>query len=328
MALNSTNNNRVPYQLAKQLRLGGLLYRLYHLPKSKLQKVYREGPLQVGRINHARRMMERSTHLLPPAHTVAGESPLEIYFLSGRRFWYQTSFCAHSFMQHAGVAVRPVIFDDGTLDGRYVESILRVLPGARIVSAGEINERLDTYLPSTKFPTLRARRLVYPHLRKLTDIHVGAEGWKLVLDSDMLFFRRADFLLDWLHAPTRPVYMLDVESAYGYSDALMRELAGAPIAERLNVGVCGLRSDAIDWERLENWCRIMLDREGSHYYQEQALTAMLMAGQTCAVAPEQDYIINPDRASVTGRRGVLHHYVAESKTWYFRYAWKAIVGSA
>jgi hypothetical protein len=40
----------------------------------------------------------------------------------------------------------------------------------------------------------------------------GSQGWKLVLDSDMLFFRRPDFLLAWLAAPDRPLHMVDVRS--------------------------------------------------------------------------------------------------------------------
>src|SRR5205807_2280057 len=84
----------------------------------------------------------------------------------------------------------------------------------------------------------------------------------------------------------------------GYPPALLSELAGAKLAERLNVGVIGLRSDAIDWERLETWCRTLLARHGSHYLLEQGLTAMLLAGQPCAVAPAVDYVALPSADEV------------------------------
>jgi hypothetical protein len=119
--------------------------------------------------------------------------------------------------------------------------------------------------------------------------------------------------------------MVDVETCYGYSNALMTFLAQAEIPERLNVGICGLKSEDIDWEQLEHWCKTMIEQQGTHYYQEQALVAMLMAGKPCAVAPDEDYIVMPNREEVIQPKAVLHHYVADSKPWYFRYGWKHIL---
>jgi hypothetical protein len=144
----------------------------------------------------------------------------------------------------------------------------------------------------------------------------------------MLFFREPTFLLDWLRSPGVPCHMLDVASCYGYSEALMERLAGAPIPGRLNVGVCGLRGEDVDWDRLEAWCRTLIEQEGPHYLQEQALTAMLLAGRPCAVAPAADYVALPGRAEVERPAAVMHHYVAESKAWYFRFGWRAALRAA
>jgi hypothetical protein len=59
--------------------------------------------------------------------------------------------------------------------------------------------------------------------------------------------------------------MTDVADAYGYPLATMERLAGAPIPPRVNVGFCGLRSDEIDWDRLEHWTR-QLALVHPHYY--------------------------------------------------------------
>ena len=155
-------------------------------------------------------------------------------------------------------------------------------------------EALDRHLPEARFPELRARRLNYPHLRKLTDIHCWRRGWTLVLDFDMLFFREPRFLLDWLAAPATACHMLDAMPAYGYSTHLMEELAGHPIPPLVNVGFCGLRSDAIDWDELERWCKELVAREGMSYFLEQAITAMLVAGKPRAEASAVDYRVLPD----------------------------------
>lgn len=78
---------------------------------------------------------------------------------------------------------------------------------------------------------MRERRLEQPLLRKLTDFHAGSTGWKLFLDSDMLFFHQPSFLLDWLRNPQYPCYMVDIANYYGYSNELMVSLAQAPIPD-------------------------------------------------------------------------------------------------
>ncbi|MDY3557849.1 glycosyl transferase [Gemmata sp. JC673] len=309
-------------QLAKRLRVGRLAYRLVHAPRAFLKKCAREGPLNLWLARRGRAAMERAALRLPPAPEPLGADVPCVYFLTGAQFWYQTAFCGHSLRVRAGAPVRIVVIDDGTLRAEHAAALARVLPGLEVRPADAVVRRLDEHLPASKYPTLRRRRLVYPHLRKLTDVHAGGTGWKLVLDSDMLFFRRPDVLLRWLAAPDRPCHMRDVESAYGYSPALMAELAGAPVPDRVNVGVCGLRSDGIDWDRLEHWCRALAEREGDHYLQEQALTAMLVAGTRCVEAPAAEYVVRPARPEAERPTAALHHYVAESKAWYFRFGWR------
>lgn len=290
-----------------------------------MQKGFREGFVNVALSYQSRLQMEKAAQHLEPVKENTSVEPLEIHFLSGQKFWYQTCFCTYSMIRHAKTNLRPIIYDDGTLGKKYTEKIQRIFPDAKIIPSEVIAARLDEYLPENKFPSLRRHRIIYPHLRKLTDIHAGSRGWKLVLDSDMLLFQSPNFLLDWLKSPQQPCHMVDVASAYGYSDTLMSSLAMAKMPDRLNVGICGLRSEDVDWERLEAWCKSLIEQEGTHYYLEQALTAMLLAGVTCAIAPSEQYVAMPDREEVINPKAVLHHYVASSKAWYFRHGWRHIL---
>jgi hypothetical protein len=301
---------------------GRLLYLVWYKPAELLHRSWREGgPLNQLRTRRGRLAMVAAAKLLPPLPPPPPDAP-EVCFLTGRRFWYQTAFCFWSLCRHAGRPLRAAFYDDGTFDDPLRTECVRLFPGARLHDAREIAASLDQHLPVARFPTLRARRLVYPNLRKLTDVHAGGRGWRLVLDSDMLFFRRPDLLLAWLDAPARPLHMTDVQDAYGYSRTLMESIAGRPIPIRLNVGLCGLRSDELDWDRLETWCRRLQDAEGTSYYQEQALTAMLLAGRECVVAPPEDYVLMPDEDEARGPHAVMHHYVDLSKRGYFRHAWR------
>lgn len=300
---------------------GQFLLKFYHTPVSRIRDSLRNGgPWQERRTEQGRAAMEAAAPTLPVPAVSSGR-PLEVHLLTGRRFWYQTAFCLWTFARHAGRPLAPVIYDDGSLAAEFRAPLARLFPAVRFVGRDETVSRLDAHLPAARYPALRERWLNYPNLRKLTDPHLGAAGWKLVLDSDLLFFHRPDLLLNWLDAPEQPLHAVDCETSYGYSRPLMNELARAPVADLVNVGLTGLNSSELDWARLEHWCATLIAREQTSYYLEQALIAMLVAGRPCAVAPASDYVTLPEPPEATECRAVMHHYVAQSKRWYFQRNW-------
>lgn len=307
---------------------GQFLLKFYHTPFNRLRDCLRDGgPFEQRRTEIGRREMAAAAHRLPALPPVNGR-PVELHLLTGRRFWYQTAFCLWSLARQAGRPVTPVIYDDGTLAEEFRAPLRRLFPATRFVAPAEILARLDARLPVAKFPVLRERWRNYPNIRKLTDVHAGQAGWKLVIDSDLLFFRRPQFLLDWLDRPDRPLHAVDCVTSYGYSRPLLNQLAGAPVAGLVNVGLTGLDGGGLDWERLEDWCRTLIERERTSYYLEQALVAMLVAGRPCAIAPAADYVTLPRPPEATGCHAVMHHYVASSKRWYFQQNWRRVVSAA
>lgn len=312
--------------LARRVGIGRAIRVLYYDPVERARNTIKAGgPFEMRRTEAAHREMTSAAHDLPPIHPRAGASDAEFHILTGTRFWDQTLFFAASVqLASPDVRVVPILYDDGTLTDADVAAVRRVLPATRAERYADIEARLDASLPADRFPALRARRLVYPHLRKLTDVHAGQAGWKLVADSDMLVFREPTATLSWLAAPDRPLHMVDAEPAYGYSEALMVELAGAPIPPLVNVGLFGFRSEAIDWEALEHWVATLEAREGTHYFLEQALSAMLTAGYACTALPRSEYRVLPDLTEGRAPTAVLHHYVAESKRSYFQDAWRIV----
>ncbi len=310
----------------KRLTPGRLAYLFFFYPRARFLRAARSGFVRTWRVGRGERRMEAAAAGLPPLAPLDPRDPrtVTLHFLTGRRFWHQTVFCAWTFARHSGRPVRLELLDDGSLLPRHVALCERVFPAAvTTLTREEAETRLDDVLPAGTFPTLRERRLYYPNLRKLTDVHVGREGRRLVLDSDMLFYRRPDFLLDWIDDPAiRPLHMIDHEESYGFPRESMEELCGATLAECLNVGICGLASESIDWVALERWNRALIDRHGTSYFEEQALTAMLMAGRGCAVAPRSDYVCLPDSREGADPRAVMHHFVSDSKPVYFLRAWE------
>jgi hypothetical protein len=308
----------------RNLGLGTIVHHGFRRPTNWLRQLWLEGgPLQRQRTEKGRKEMEAAAANLPLLPTPpADATPVTLHLLTGRRFWYQTAFCLWSFARAAQRPVFPVILDDGSLTQEFIDPLLRLFPAAHIVRQSEILARLDAHLPVPRFPSLRGRRLEFPLLKKLLDPHVGQTGWRLLIDSDLLFFNRPDVLLTWHDHPTKPLRAEDLVNAYGYPLPFLAELAGQPVAERINTGMLGLQSETIDWERMEFWCRTLLERHGPQYYQEQALAALLLAGRECVVPPPEDYVLLPQPPEALACNAVMHHYVAHSKRWYFQHNWR------
>ena len=337
---------------------------LYRKPKDELQRMYRWGPRAYFSIERWKREMEKAAKELPIPDDQGAKSEgqsVEIWFLTGKKFWYQTAFCAWTFAKHSGREVVLNLVDDGSLEAEHEEGLRRLFPKGVTLRKDSVKDQIESLLPTEQFPILRQRWDDYINIRKLTDVHLGSTGVKLVLDSDMLFFRRSDALLKWWDRAVAaesaeikgqramvgsqesegsisadssiqrsdisvsvfpPCLMVDCEESYGYSRPLMEELAGTSILPLLNVGICGLSSESLDWEELEQWCQILVEREGTSYYLEQALVAMLASRETPKVMTRKDYITFPTREQTLKGSGVLQHYVADSKPWYFRHAWE------
>jgi len=310
----------------RHLGFGRVLYRLYHVPIGFLRDSYKAGgPWQARRTERGRTEMEAAARGLPPPAVRNDARPILVHVLTGRRFWYQTAFCLHTLSTHAKRPVHPVIYSDGSLSLDGSSHLARLFPAARVVPLAESVAKLEEFLPRDRFPALRERWEHYPNIRKLINPHLDSQGWKLMIDSDMLFFREPTFLIKWSDSPRAPLYSVDVQNSYGYSRELMNHLAGSPIPDLVNVGLSGLDSSALDWQQIERWCRSLFECEGKSYYLDQALVAMLLAGRACAAAPAAEYVTLPRPPEALECRAVMHHYVAESKRWYFQHNWRRAI---
>ncbi|WP_183563767.1 glycosyl transferase [Mucilaginibacter sp. SP1R1] len=305
--------------------LGKILYKIYYQPKKIINEVILLGINSYFEIKRGQQQMRAGSKLIQGVN-LKNKKIHNVYFLTGQNYWYQTAFCLHSLQKVCSdYQINGIFVDDGTITELLQQTIENQFPGSKLILNEEIETLLDLKLPRDKFPVLRNRRSSYPHLRKITDIHLLSGDWKLVLDSDMLFFKTPDVILHWLKEPKESFFLQDKENSYYYSKSLMEFLTGSPIIPRLNVGVVGLDSKSINWINLELWIKNLEEQEGSHYYLEQALSAMLSAGQKVIIANASDYIVLPDKDEALNPSVILHHYVAGSKEWYYKNAWNQLL---
>ncbi len=300
---------------------GRAWYLFFHYPIGLLRAMHSAGPLKFISAVIGRRNMQRAALRLTPS---SSKGTYKAYFLTGDAFWYQTSFCAATLIRHTPEFI-PVFCDDGSLKNAQIRQLKKLFPQSIFFSAAQIQSRLEAFLPASKYPVLRSHSQKYLHLKKLCDLHACSDGSTLVLDSDMLFWGRAEALLDWAKQPNGLLHMRDTESSYGYSQAALEKLAGASVPGLINVGVCGLVRDQVNWAILEEYCKALLENYGSHYCLEQALVALLGASMQRHELPPKEYIVKPEQAAVVSGQGILQHYVQSSKLDYFTSAWPRVV---
>ncbi|WP_439697061.1 hypothetical protein ACFGVS_00865 [Mucilaginibacter sp. AW1-7] len=298
---------------------------LYRHPLSALKRLAKFGGyFSYRRMLYNQRLMEKAAVHLPPVHTAADGLP--VYFLTGKKYLYQTLFCIASLTRHSTENFHFILVDDGTFDAPLIGLVNRQLPGATIITRDIVEHNLERHLPESRYPCLRNKRAEYPHIKKLTDIHtLPGRSWKLVIDSDMLFQDEPAAMISWLKKPDMPIHMKDCQESYGYSRGLMEQLAGAKIPPLLNVGIIGLNSAQVNWDKLETWVSILEEKEGKTYYLEQALSAMLVGTCPAVLLPADRYIVNPGTGEILNGTGILHHYVDLSKKGYFNLAWRRFI---
>lgn len=304
------------------LTLGRLAYLLYYAPRGALQK----GVWKTMRGARGRRQMQRAlpNFSLPEPAVGAAAPELPIHFLIGARYLPEACLVTHSLAWAAQQPVVPHFYDDGTLSRDDCAFLRSKLPRARFTLTAEINEHLAARLPEEKFPCLRKLRPAYPHIRKLTDIHLFPGEWKLVSDADILFFKHPTQLLRHV-AARESTHMVDIAPAYGVPHTALERLAGCRVHEQVNVGLCHLRTADIDWEFVE-YCAVQLLAEfGFTYYLEQALTAILLARAAASPLAREDYVVYPDAPTARRANCAAIHYVDDSRAFYYDFAWRQVL---
>ena len=312
---------------------GRFVYLVWHRPIGAVKRSIREGgPIEQWKTERGRREMEKAAVSLGLSLSLSGIKsqksqlkPLELHMVVGKKFWYMAALAVVSLLKQLDRGLVVHFYSDGSLAKEQEEALGRLPIGAVFHGPEEILKRVEKGLPKERFPNLRERFENYPNIQKLISPHVGSQGAKIVLDADVLFFRRPDELTEWQEKPRGVLCATDIEENYGYPRESLERLTGGRLAREVNVGITGLVSEKIDWELLEQWCAELHLAHGTNYYLEQALIAMLGVKAGCNQLDKDKYITYPSELQMRDRMGTMQHYVDLSKKWYFRENWRRVL---
>lgn len=202
----------------------------------------------------------------PPVPAPA-PAPVEVHQLLGHRHVGMGLWSLKSLVKAADAGLGVVVHDDGSLTSEDLTLLRRHLPGLRIIPRAEADAamrgKLAAYPACTSFRfgevmvgNHRGQRYnMFIMSLILFDMNLLTEADKIIiLDADVLFFRRPDLVAGWASDPadTRTLYSVE-----GYKPTRERDgsLSFGPKAARtLNSGLlCLTRSQVYDLARIEEW---------------------------------------------------------------------------
>ena len=216
----------------------------------RFQELRREGFVAAAR----RVKLQRPILRTPPVRTApVGVGPVEVRVLTWRRDWVNLLWALKSFYHYAG-GYYPLVIHDGGLLPRQAAELLRHFPDARYVPSLEADARFPEELRRrglARSAEYRARNVA---TRKLFDYFLDSRAdHVLMIDSDIVFFRRPDELILPPGGSTRNLYNRDDGFWYSMTVEEMGEAFGVRPPPRVNSGLAVVRRESIDFAAVERY---------------------------------------------------------------------------
>jgi len=239
------------------------------------------------------------------------ELPVSVHLLVSSKTWRMGVMAAFSLEYFSGRRWKLFIHEDGSVDERSRQEIEARLPGVRFVTRAEADKVVEQTL--AKHPACARNRGRHNLFLKFFDPVAFAPGDKfLILDSDLFFYRRPEFLLRWAEGDERTCYYnFDVKEVYALPRADIETALGVHLWERFNSGLLCFCREAIDLNLSERLLETFEASAPHPQFFEQTLYAL------CASAFNSGGPL-PGQYEITWnifrrRDSVCRHYVGPAK---------------
>ncbi len=205
-----------------------------------------------------------------PAHGL----PVSLHMVLSKDGLLMGQLTLRSLEFHSGVSWAPFLHDDGTLTDDDVAEIRRNFPDATVIRRREADEALSSGLSS--HPVCRDHREKHPWFLKVFDTrHFAPHDRYIVIDSDIVFFRRPDFVLDWMEKrPETFWFMEDTKEKYSSDRAGIEKAMGFPLWERVNSGLDLMVRPAVNLDLAEKFLERCSPMAREFHFLEQTFFAV------------------------------------------------------
>ena len=238
-------------------------------------------------------------------------SPVSLHMVLSQSGLLMGQLTLRSLEFHSGYSWSPILHDDGTLSDRDVQEIQTNFPDAIVIRRAEADRVLNEAL--AEYPLCRENRNKHPWFLKIFDtLHFASHDHYIVIDSDIVFFNRPDFVLEWItKRPQTFWFMEDTKEKYSSDRAGIESAMGFPVWQRVNSGLDLMVRPAVDLALAEKFlgCCEPLARE--FCFLEQTFFAVVGSAWGHGGKLPKEYEIS--WTNFRRKRAVCRHYVGSFK---------------
>ena len=284
--------------------------------------------LDSRRLEAMRKRYDRKALATPPYVTGREFPHFEIHVLLGNKHVGMTLWCVKSLLHHSGRPYAVVLHEDGTLTDGDVAVLEQHLMGCRVVRRKKADElmrpKLEGMPNSLKYrfspkETSDHRGVKYDmHIfaLRLFDFNLLSSATKiLVLDCDVLFFRKPQEIMDWAEDAERQGSLYSIEQYVPLRNERY-QIVGYhhknPPPTDANAGLLCLDKRIHDLAAIEAWIGRNLDRmDKLATFEQHAYNHLLKSTASGAALPDS-YSFNYTDDAVVGSHFAIKHLFFEN----------------
>lgn len=277
-------------------------------------KIRRYGLVNTIRRLYYHRVISRMSRVCLSDQSAA--QPCEVHVLTSVWDWDLALWALRSFYQNSMVDWPLVIHDGGGLGQREWSCIREHFPKARLLGAEQSDKMVEQWLAERKYSAISRARGKYNLMRKIVDTTIACQAPRFILlDSDVLFFRKPHHLVRLAREETRHIHLLrDYQDSYSIDRETALEKIGVNLPPAVNTGLALVPVAAVDFDALEgifNKDVIPLDKDG---FAEQTVVALIASLSGFEYLPvEYKVVTGPSPPG----SDICRHYVGPVKRLFF-----------
>ncbi len=234
--------------------------------------------------NPKRKRISSKVHKLSPSPQADLSNSFSVHTLTCKRDLEMGIWSAKSFNLVCGNAFEWVFHEDGSLDDRDCQLLEKHFPGCKVIRYADSIEHAKKEFSNHK--NILKYREKLKLMLKLLDISKWSKGQRILfIDTDVLFFKKPDLLLDLVNDENgKNMFNKDVDYAYIFSIDTLEKVMSKKLPEKINSGLFVIDKDIFDFDKIEKWFEeLPMDEPFIIHRLEQSLIAMSAADSEIGV---------------------------------------------
>lgn len=239
-----------------------------------------------------------------------------VHVLTGQDQWLLTAWMLASWFHFTERSWNVQLHDDGSLKANAIAQIEELFPGITIIRREHADELINPLLE--RYPKCQAYRNQHPLGLKCFDIpHISKGDRFILLDSDVLFFKKPTFILDWASNADdgSTWYNQDPQEPSPISPARCVKDFGFTLWPRVNSGLGLIHQSTIDLDAFEKWIGHESVQSGKAWRTEQTLLALGASSVNNGGALPEHYEVSLSQLSQTDC--TARHYVGAVRQRFY-----------